>query len=118
LQSALACLFAITSSFERLAILANLATLVLYATCCLAAWQLRRRNVQAGGAPLRLPGGGAIPLAACAVIAWMLTSIEAKEWAALGVAIGGATILFLLARWRGAPPATAGETATRGPARG
>src|SRR5262245_14271273 len=43
-QSALVCLLAITSGFERLAILANLVTLLLYAGCSLAAWELGRRD--------------------------------------------------------------------------
>ena len=41
LQSALVCLLAITNGFETLAILANLATLILYGACCLAAWELQ-----------------------------------------------------------------------------
>jgi amino acid transporter len=100
IQSAIACTFAITSTFERLAILANVAALVLYGTCCLAAWQLRRRGVEAGGKSLRLPGGGAIPLAASAVILWMLTSVRRDEWAALGVALFVATNIFVIARYR------------------
>ncbi len=100
LQSAIACTFAITSTFEKLAILANLATLVLYGTCCLAAWQLRRRGVEAGGAPLRLPLGGVIPLGACAVILFLLTSVRSDEWMALGVALGCASLVFVIARRR------------------
>src|SRR5262249_59681913 len=40
-QSALACLLALTSTFEQLAILATATTLCLYGACCLAAWRLR-----------------------------------------------------------------------------
>src|SRR5437899_6696996 len=52
LQSAIVCSLAITNGFERLAILANLATLLLYGTCCLAAWRLRRLGDPASGSPL------------------------------------------------------------------
>ncbi|PYQ05555.1 MAG: hypothetical protein DMF82_08170 [Acidobacteria bacterium] len=89
-----------TSTFERLAILANLTLLLLYAACCLAAWQLRRRGVQAGGVPFAAPGGAWAPIAACAVIAWMLTGVRAVEWAAMGVALLAASIVFLIARRR------------------
>jgi APA family basic amino acid/polyamine antiporter len=51
LQCAIVLVLAITSTFEQLAILANLSTLTLYGTCCLATWQLRRRDVRAGGTP-------------------------------------------------------------------
>jgi amino acid transporter len=99
-QVTVACAFAITSTFERLAILANLTLLLLYAACCLAAWRLRRRGVQAGGVPFAAPGGGWAPIAACAVIAWMLTGIRAAEWAAMAVALLAAGLLFVVARWR------------------
>jgi APA family basic amino acid/polyamine antiporter len=99
-QSAIACLLAITSTFERLAILANLATVVLYVTCCLAAWQLRRKGVAQGGAPFVAPGGGVAPFVACAVLAGMLTGVHADEWAALGVCLGIASLAFVATRGR------------------
>lgn len=99
-QVTIACAFAITSTFERLAILANLTLLLLYAACCLAAWQLRRRGVQGGGVPFAAPGRAWAPIAACAVIAWMLTGIRAAEWAAMGMALLAASVLFVVARWR------------------
>jgi len=99
-QVTIACAFAITSTFERLAILANLTLLLLYGACCLAAWQLRRRGVQAGGVPFVVPGGGAAPIAACVVIAWMLTGIRAAEWAAMGLALLAASVVYTVARAR------------------
>jgi basic amino acid/polyamine antiporter, APA family len=99
-QAAMACTLAITSTFERLAILANLTLLLLYGACCLAAWQLRRRGVQGGGVPFAVPGGSAAPLAACALIAWMLTGIRPGEWAAMGIALLSATVLYVVASRR------------------
>jgi amino acid transporter len=92
--------FAITSTFERLAILANLTLLLLYGACCLAAWQLRRRGVQSGGVPFAGRGGAAAPLAACVVIAWMLTGIRAPEWAAMGVTLLVASVVYFVVRRR------------------
>jgi len=108
-QCVVACVLAVTSTFERLAILANLALLLLYGTCCLAAWQLRRRGVREGGTPFTVPGGGIAPIAACLVIAWMLTSIRRDEWAAVGGCLVVASAAFLVARARrggGAPAVT------------
>ena len=96
LQSAIACAFAVTGTFEKLAILAILATLVLYGACCLAAWRLRHLDVRAGGVPFRLPATGAAPPAACLVILWMLTGVRREEWAALALVLVVASAVFLL----------------------
>ena len=95
-QSAIACAFAVTGTFEKLAILAILATLVLYGACCLAAWRLRHLDVRAGGVPFRLPATGAAPPAACLVILWMLTGVRREEWAALALVLVVASAVFLL----------------------
>jgi amino acid transporter len=111
-QSTIACLLAITSSFERLAILATATTLCLYGACCLAAWQLRRRDVRAGSEPLRIPGAAVVPWAACVGIVWMLTSVTATEWTALLVVVGAASLVYLAtARRRAAARAAAGRSA-------
>ena len=89
-QSVLVCGLALSSGFEKLAILANLATLLLYGTCCAAAWWLRRCDVQAGGTPFRVPGAALVPALAIAVIGWMLTSITAAEWAVVSVVLAAA----------------------------
>ncbi|HEX2205672.1 MAG TPA: amino acid permease [Longimicrobium sp.] len=104
-QAAVTAVLAVTGEFERLAVLANLATLLLYAGCCLAAWQLRRRGVQAGGIPFRVPGGAVVPFLALAAIAWLLTSITLREWAVAGAVLVGAAVIYL---------ATAGARARRG----
>lgn len=93
-QATIACLFALTGTFERLAIVANLAILATYAMCCVAAWALRRRGVSQGGTPFRVPLGGILPWIALAAIAWLLTSIRPAEWTALAIALGVATILY------------------------
>lgn len=97
-QSAIVCVLAITSGFERLAIIANLATLILYGTCCVAAYELRRRNVRAGGVPFQVPLAGVVPFLACAVIIWLLTSITRQEWAVVLGVLGVASLLFLATR--------------------
>jgi basic amino acid/polyamine antiporter, APA family len=91
-QSAIACLLAISNGFERLAILANLVTLLLYAGCCLAAWELHRRDPAAGK-------GGAwrarlVPFVACSAIAWLLTSITWPEWKVTFLLLGTASLLY------------------------
>ena len=107
LQCALVLGLAITSTFERLAILANLSTLVLYGTCCLATWQLRRRDVRAGGVPFTVPAPRLVIVLACLVIGWMLTSVTRGEWLAFALALGVAGLIYAMRRPRIAskPPA-------------
>jgi amino acid transporter len=97
-QCALVLALALTSTFERLAVLANLSALVLYATCCVAMWQLRRRDVRAGGTPFQIPAPGLVVLLALLVIGWILTSITLREWMAFALALGVAAVIFTLQR--------------------
>ena len=97
-QSALVCLLAITSSFEKLAILANVSVLLMYGACCAAAWQLRRRGVAQGGTPFQVPLPWLVPWLACAVILWMLSDVHTDEWGALALCLVVAIVIFLVTR--------------------
>jgi len=105
---------AVSSEFARLAILANLATLLLYAGCCLAAWQLRRRDVRAGGIPFHVPGAAVVPFAALAVIAFLLASIKPNEWLVMGGVLAGSALLYLATRGSRARMRAGGAAADRG----
>ena len=98
LQCATVLALAITSTFERLAILANISILVLYGTCCLATWQLRRRDVRAGGTPFKVPAPALVIVLACLMIGWMLTSITPAEWIAFALCLVVAAAIFALRR--------------------
>jgi amino acid transporter len=112
-QSAIVCVLAITSGFERLAILANLVTLLLYAGCCLAAWEIGRREPaerRAGGFDWRVR---VAPFLACAAILWLLTSITWEEWRVTAILLAAASLLYLAtAPARRRPPAPRGVAAT------
>lgn len=66
--------------------------LLLYLICCLGLLRLRARQTAMAGEPFRAPGGSFVPLAATAIIVWMLTTLEWKELAAAAglVAVSGA----------------------------
>jgi amino acid transporter len=100
-QCAIVLALALTSTFERLAVLANLSALVLYATCCVAMWQLRRRDVRADGPPFQVPAPGLVVVLACLAIGWILTSITLREWMAFALALGAAAVIFGLRRRSG-----------------
>jgi basic amino acid/polyamine antiporter, APA family len=100
IQSTLACTLAITSAFGPLAIISNVAALLVYFGCSVAAWQLRRRGVQAGGTPFRVPGAAVVPILSCAMIVGLLSSITFPEWRVLVLILAGASVLFVLTRRR------------------
>jgi amino acid transporter len=107
-QSFLTLALAITGTFERLAILANVSALVLYFGCALASWRLRTMGVTGGGVPFRVPLGRVVPWLACAVIIWLLTGLTRNEWIGFGACLAAGTILYLATRGRRAAQATAG----------
>ncbi|HEY0038702.1 MAG TPA: APC family permease [Longimicrobium sp.] len=96
-QAVITCALAVSSQFILLAVLANLSTLLLYAACCVAAWELRRRGVATGGGtPFRVPAAPVIPWLALAVIGFMLFSVTLTEWAwVIGVLAAAAAIFFI-----------------------
>jgi len=94
-QSTIVCILAITNGFERLAILANLVTLFLYGACCLAAWQLARRDPAIPADPRRRWRHAVVPLAACGAILWLMTSITREEWKVAGVVLAVASVIFV-----------------------
>jgi hypothetical protein len=63
-----------------------------------ATWQLRRRDVRAGGTPFRVPAPGLVIVLACLVIGWLLLSVTAAEWTAFGIALAVAAVVFLMRR--------------------
>lgn len=62
----------------------------------MAAWQLRRRGVQAGGIPFRVPGGAVVPFLALGAIAYLLSSITLDEWAMAGAVLVISAILYFV----------------------
>jgi len=100
LQCAIVLVLAITGTFERLAILANISILMLYGTCCVATWQLRRRDVRAGGTAFRVPAPAVVIVLACVMIGWMLTSVTAAEWMAIAIGLGIAASIYVFRRKR------------------
>jgi amino acid transporter len=94
-------ILALSGTFERLAVFANLTAFVLYILCAIAVWVLRRRDVRADGEPFVIPGGPLVPIAACATSLWLIieTAGRTDAWG-LGAALLVATALYLLRAYR------------------
>jgi APA family basic amino acid/polyamine antiporter len=62
----------VSSTFEGLAVMANVAALLLYLLCCAASWELIRCDVRADGKPFNFPGAVVFPFIAVALIIGIL----------------------------------------------
>jgi APA family basic amino acid/polyamine antiporter len=89
-QSVLALGLAVSGTFEKLAIFANVSALALYFGCALAAWRLRK--------PGEHGAGSAVPWLACGVIAWLLTGLTRDEWLGFGGCLALASLAYFLTR--------------------
>jgi amino acid transporter len=96
--------FALSGTFEQLAVLSNLSALLLYFLCAIAVWVLRKRGVRTEGEPFVLPGGPLIPIATGLAIVWLFyATVGPRELLALGGVVLVALILYAIRRWRFAP---------------
>jgi APA family basic amino acid/polyamine antiporter len=70
---------AASGSFQQIAVLTVAGTLVLYLICCLGVLRLRAKKISEGGAPFIAPGGPVVPIAAAAIILWLLSTLALRE---------------------------------------
>jgi amino acid transporter len=107
-QTGLVLLLAVLNSFEALAVLSNLAALLLYIGCAAATLVLRQRGVrEPGSTPFAVPGGPVVPVVTIALIGWLLTSITRAEWTVLGATLVVATGFYAINARRGPAAASA-----------
>ena len=110
MQTAIVITLAASGTFEQLALVANGAVLLVYAACCLAVIELRRRDVRGGGAPFRVRAAAPAPILATLAIAWLLTGLTPREWIAIGAVLAiGAAVYAATIGGRRAVPAAASE---------
>lgn len=92
--------FVLTRSFEWLAVVSSVATLLAYLVCALATIRLRRMQVADAGAPFELPGGILIPALASVTMIALLFAVRPDELRAISVLVGVGALLYALARIR------------------
>lgn len=92
------CALSISSTFRYLAVLANIAALLLYLLCCSAAFQLIRRDVRTDGKPFSIPGEKVIPVVAVGVVLWILSHATFEEFRMAMMVLGVASFLYFV-RW-------------------
>ena len=75
----------LTSTYEQLAVLSNLAAMGVYLLGAVAVWRLRVRDVRTERPPFLMPGGMLVPVLACIAITWIVTqTVTLREAVALG----------------------------------
>src|SRR5947207_4051641 len=93
----LAFLLSISGTFEKLAVLSNVAVLLMYLLCCAACWVLVQRDVRADGAqPFNFPGMNIVPALAIVAILWILVHATAREFVVTGVVLAVASVVYLV----------------------
>ena len=94
--AAAAFVLSFSSTFQKLAVLSNMAVLLLYILCCLAALELNRRDVRGDGAPFKFRGGSFVPIVAIILIVWVLAHGTKDEFEITAICIAVATLLFFI----------------------
>jgi amino acid transporter len=95
--AALAFALSVSSSFEALAVLSNVAVLLMYLLCCAGVWLLIRHDVRTDGQPFIFPGVQILPALAIAAILWLFWLTQPwDKFAKIGTILVGASILYLV----------------------
>jgi basic amino acid/polyamine antiporter, APA family len=92
----LAFALSVTGTFEQLAVLSNVAVLLMYLLCCAACWVLIARDVRTDGQPFNFPGMKIVPALAIIAIIWILAHATVREFAVNGALLVIASVLFFV----------------------
>lgn len=96
---AIALTLALSGSFESLLILTNFSGLLVYIGVAIAAWELRRRDVRAHGAPFVVPGGVLVPGLTCVIIVGIiLATVTMLEVMAVAAVLAVSLVVYLVRR--------------------
>jgi amino acid transporter len=94
-QAVIVCAIALTGTYVKLAVVADVAILLVYLACCVGAGRLRRLDVGAEGKPFLMPAGKVVPWVAAALIVGLLTRATVGAWLATGAVAAAASLLYL-----------------------
>lgn len=100
------CAFALTGTFKPLAVVASGSILLIYLGVSMAVIRLRLRDGKPAAGEFSIPGGIAIPLLSCLVIAWILLQLTGEEAIGIIALIGAAVIAFGVGKFARKVPAT------------
>jgi basic amino acid/polyamine antiporter, APA family len=91
----LAFALSVSGTFEKLAVLSNVAVLLMYLLCCAACWFLVQRDVRADSAkPFNFPGMKIIPALAIVAIIWILAHATLWEFEVNAIVLAIASAFY------------------------
>jgi basic amino acid/polyamine antiporter, APA family len=97
-QTLITLALAVSGTFEKLAILANVSALALYLGCALASWRLSGIEAIHRAGPPRRSLSGVVPWLATGVIMWLLSGMTGDEWIGFGICLIAAALIYLVTR--------------------
>src|SRR5213080_3033972 len=86
----------VTGTFEQLAVLSNVAVLLMYLLCCAGCWFLVQRDIRTEGQPFNFPGMKIVPALAIIAIIWILSHATVREFAVNGILLALASVVYLI----------------------
>jgi len=86
----------VSGTFEQLAVLSNVAVLLMYLLCCAACWFLVQRDIRADCRPFNFPGMKIVPALAIIAIIWILAHATLWEFEVNGILVALASIVYLM----------------------
>jgi basic amino acid/polyamine antiporter, APA family len=92
----LAFALSISGTFEQLAVLSNVAVLLMYFLCCAGCWVLLQRDVRSDGEPFNFAGMKIVPALAIIAIIWILSHATVREFAVTGIVLALASVVYLI----------------------
>ena len=92
----LAFALSVSGTFEQLAVLSNVAVLLMYLLCCAGCWFLVQRNIRSDGEPFNFPGMKIVPALAIVAIIWILSHASVREFAVTGIVLALASIVYFI----------------------
>ncbi|HEY0942254.1 MAG TPA: amino acid permease [Steroidobacter sp.] len=99
---------ALSGTFEKLAIFANLSALILYFLCAVAAYVLRKKDVRTDGEPFLAPGGPLVPITTCLLLSWLFyETVTVNQFTVLAIVLVIVFAIYGLRSWRMKTPQTA-----------
>jgi APA family basic amino acid/polyamine antiporter len=95
--AALAFALSVSSSFEALAVLSNVAVLLMYLLCFAGVWLLIRRDVRTDGPPFNFRGVQIVPALAITAILWLFWLTQPwDKFAKIGAILAVASALYFV----------------------
>jgi amino acid transporter len=95
--AAIAFVLSVSSSFEGLVVLSDVAVLLMYLLCCAGIWPLIRRERRPDEKPLVFPGMQIVPALAIVAILWLFWLTQPwDKFFKIGAILIAASILYLL----------------------